>query len=230
MPFTFRDPFPFSLGPNCTDDYDRLETVYKANLGDALSTEDMTTADAKMRATCLMFLGVKRANRRRITQQQDPRTLTDPLLARYEAILAIQRPANEAIHLRRARVAARLLAHYDATSGSLSTIVTEAFAPWTAVIHYTPIANAVTNWPGGTPPWNDANAWYSTVALICVEYIKPYAGTDAEAKTKREACLASLDEVCPAWVRFGFHETPPGYDFHWYSDISRTDITAVGDP
>src|SRR5574343_1338282 len=104
MPFTFRDPFPFSLGPNCTDDYDRIETVYKANLGDALSTEDMTTADAKMRATCLMMLGVKRANQRRIVQGQDPGALTDPLLARWESILGIQRPSNEAIHLRRSRV------------------------------------------------------------------------------------------------------------------------------
>lgn len=229
MPFSFRDPFPFSLGPNCTDDYDRLETVYKANLGDALSTDDLTTADAKMRATCLMFLGVKRANQRRVVQGQDPRALTDPLLARWEAVFKIQRPANEPIHLRRARVAARLLAYFDATSGSLNKIVSEAFAPWTAVIHYTPLADAVTNWPGGTPPWDDSTAWYSTVALICVEYIKPTAGSDDEAKTKREACRAALDEVTPAWLVFGFHETPQALDYHFYIGVSPMDMTAIGD-
>jgi hypothetical protein len=173
-----------------------------------------------------MMLGPYRANQRRILQQSDPRTLTDPLLSRWEALLGIHCSKYEAAYLRRARVAARLLAHYDATSGSISSIAEQAFAPWTYQVHYSPLATAVAMWPGN----GYATSWTSTVATMSVEYIRPVGATDAECATRRNACMASLDEVLPAWATFAFHETPDGSDFHWIVGISRVGIAVIGDP
>jgi hypothetical protein len=225
MPFSFRDPFPFSFGPQPTADYDGLEAIVKANLGDALSQDDMTATDADIRATTLMMLGAKRANDRRITQQIDPRTLTDPLLSRWESILLIHCSKYEPIHIRRARVASRLMAHYDATSGSISAIAENAFAPWLYQIHYSPLATAVMSWPGNGNPTN----FTSTVAEFSVEYIRPVGATDSECSLRRNACRAALDEVCPAWVVFNFHETDDGLDFHWIVGVSHIGIAVIGD-
>lgn len=225
MPFSFRDPFPFRFGRKPCSDYDGLEAVVKANLGDALSQDDMTTTDADIRATTLMMLGAKRANDRRVTQGIDPRTLTDPLLSRWEAILLIRCSKYEPIHLRRARVAARLMAHYDATSGSISAIVEQAFSPWTYQIRYSPLATAVLSWPGN----GAASDWYSTVAEFSVEYIRPVGATDSECSLRRNSCMAALDEVCPAWVIFNFHETDDGLDFHWIVGVSHVGIAVIGD-
>lgn len=226
MPYSFRDPFPFRFGRKPCAPYDGLESIVKANLGDALSTDDMTSTDADVRATTLMFLGAKRANDRRIVQQVDPSKLTEPLLSRQESILLIHCSKYEPIHLRRARVAARLLAHFDALAGSVSAIAENAFSPWTYQVHYSPLSTAVSLWPGN----GYATSWTSSIATLTVEYIRPVGATDLECAMRRNACTASLDEVLPAWMRFEFHETPDGSDFHWLVGISRIGIAVIGDP
>jgi uncharacterized protein YmfQ (DUF2313 family) len=225
---TWRSPFPLQFGPRSTRRIDKIYQTIRTNIGTALSDSETsaTVADDIAAARCLSI--ASRANDRRICQGQDPRTLTEPLLSRWEAILGIQAPSTDSDYIRRNRVASRLLTNATGQSGSLQTAADTAFSPWSTVVHYNSLATAVMSWPGGSP--SAPNDWYSTIANIAIEYIRPVGATDEQAEERRDACRSAFDEYLPAWCTFRFHETPSGYDFHWIADVTRCDIGVVGDP
>lgn len=225
---TWRSPFPLHLGAGSTKRIDKIYSTIRQNIGTALSDSESSNTVAEDIAAARLLSLASRANDRRICQGQDPRTLTEPLLSRWESFLGIVVSANDSEYARRYRVAARLISDYTGQSGSISKACETSFSPWEVDVHYNSVSTAVMSWPGGSPP--AASDWYSTVAMIAVEYTRPAGASDDDAATRRESCRAVLDEILPAWVTFGFHETPEGYDFHWIADVTKCDIGVVGDP
>lgn len=222
---TWRSPLPMQFGGGSTRRITRLYDSLNANQGDAITTEQGTIAGADNVASARLLSLADRAIDRRRRQGQDPRTLTDPRLSQWEAILGITRSVNDSDDVRRLRVASRLLASYGATSGSLSRLASEAFAPWTTQVRYHDAATAATLWPDSTPA--DATAWTSSVALITVEYIRPMSASDADCKARVDACNAALDEYLPAWATFCCSETYEGGSLGFYCGVSRLSHTAL---
>lgn len=225
---TWRSPFPFQFGGNSTRRVTRIYDSIRGNLGSAISQESGSFADMESRAAARVLAVADRAIDRRVVQTTDPRKLTGQRLERWEAILGTVHSINDSDLVRRNRVASRLLSFYAGDSGSISKIAEESFYPWSVNAHYTPLAAAVMSWPAGSPA--APNDWYSTVAMFAVEYIKPSGATDDDAKKRREACLASLDEHVSAWATFNFHETVGTDTYHWIAGTTRCDIGVVGDP
>ncbi|MFA4900979.1 MAG: hypothetical protein WC563_15780 [Brevundimonas sp.] len=209
--------------------YDRIH----ANMGDAITQASSSVADVENKAAAREIATADRAIERRIVQE-DPLKLTEPMLSRREAIMGISASINDSMQVRRARVAARELASYSGGSGSISTIVETSFSPWTAMAHFWPApdpanpASAKALWLGSTPA-GSATDWYSTVALITIEYIRPANGTDEEAQAKADACRAALDEYLPAWTTFCFSETYEGDAFGFYVGVSRLGFAALSE-
>jgi len=214
---TWRSPFPFQLGGQSVARVSRLYDGLRSNIGDALNTEQGTIAGGEIVAEARMLSLADRAIDRRVKQLQDPRKLTDPRLARLEAFLGITRSVNDTDQIRRLRVASRILVGYGAGSGELSRLASEAFAPWTATVHYHDAATALSAWPGN----GLTTSWTSSVALITVEYVRPTSASDADCKARVDACSAALDEHLPAWCTFCCSETYEGDTFGFMIGKSR---------
>jgi uncharacterized protein YmfQ (DUF2313 family) len=220
---TWRSPFPRQFGANSTRRITKIYDSIKSELGTALATEPGTLADAENVAAARLLSLADRAIDRRVIQGSDPRKLTEPRLSRWEAILGITASVNDSDQIRRNRVAARLLAYYSGGSGSISRMITEAFAPWTAVAHYNDAATAVMHWPVTSEP----TAWTSSVANITIEYVRPAGATDDDARGRVDAARASLDEYLPAWCTFNFHETAEGGTYGFRVGVSKLGLAVL---
>lgn len=219
---TWRSSFPQRLGANSAERVTKIYDQLHANLG-ALSTAQGTINDADTVAAARLLSLADRAIDRRVGQMCDPRTLTDPLLSRWERILGIMVSVHDTDLIRRNRVAARLLAHYDARSGAISSIAAKAFSPWTTQPHFNNAATAVMSWPGN----GNAMGWTSSVANLTIEYVRPVAATDADAKARVDACRIALDDNIPAWCTFNFHETGEGQSYGFLVGISKLGIAVL---
>ncbi len=222
---TWRCPFPRPFGGNSVSRVSRIHDALISNVGDAMTTEQGTIAGGELVASARLLSLADRAIDRRVRQGQDPRKCSDPLLARWESILGIGASVNDSDNARRARVAARLLTNYGAGAGELSRIAATAFGSWTTAIHYNDATSAAMLWPGSTP--SVPGSWYSTVALITVEYIRPMAATDDEARAKCGACADAFNEFLPAWTTFFFSETYSGDAYGFLVETSRLGFAAL---
>lgn len=222
---TWKSPFPFRLGAGSTRMIQRFYDRIHANLGDAISQDPGSVADVETKAAARLLSLAERAKLRRIIQA-DPRKLTEPRLSRWESILGIIPSVNDSDFTRRYRVAARLLAAYTGGSGSIDTIVQTAFYPWTYKVRYHDVAHAATFWLGSTPA-GSATDWYSTVALITIEYLRPAGATNDDVNARCDSCRAALDEYLPAWATFCFSETLSGYEYGFRVGVSRLGHAAL---
>jgi hypothetical protein len=221
---TWRSPWPRRFGGGSTKRITRLYDRIHANLGSAITDDPSSIADVENKAAARLLATADRAIERRVVQA-DPRKLTEPLLSRWEAWLGITVSINDSDQTRRTRVATRLLSFYDGGSGSIASIIETGFATWTAQARYHSLAEAATLWLGSTPA-GSASDWYSSVALITIEYFKPINATIEEEKSRVDACRTALDAVLPAWVTFCFSGTPVGGSYGFFLDISRLNFTA----
>lgn len=222
---TWKSPFPFRLGAGGARVIERFYDRLHAEHGDAISSDPNSIADVETKATARLLSLAHNARQRRILQA-DPRKLTEPRLSRQERILGIIPSVNDSAFARRYRVAARLLAAYTGGSGSIDTIVQTALYPWSYKVRYHDVAHAATLWLGSTPA-GTAEDWYSTVALITVEYLRPAGASDDEAKVRCDSCRLPLDEYLPGWATFCFSETLAGYEYGFRVGVSRLGHAAL---
>ena len=201
--FGWKSTFPIRLGGGGHNSVEDIYESLKANVGDALSTEDETAHDAELKAIArLLSIGDRALER--YQRQADFRKVSQ-LLDRWEDVLAIRSSVNDSLVERRNRVAARLRTNFNATAEGVSRVAAASFYPWTTDVHYTPLSDAVLYWPGGTTL--SGYPWYSTVCHFSVEYRRPQGSSEADVSARRDACEASLDEYVPAWATFDMSET-----------------------
>jgi len=198
---TWSAPFPLRFGGGSHQRIRRIFDTIRENVGDGLNSEMSAThvpanvAEDIAAARCLAM--ADRAIDRRLTQAGDPRKLTT-MLYRWESILGITPSATDGDGLRRRRVAARLLGNYDATSSGLLSAMSEAFAPWRVALSFVPFGGEVAFWPGvGSPA-----QWFSTMAVVTVNYYYPPNASDADKLSRESAARESLDNHLPAWACF----------------------------
>lgn len=223
----WKTPFSVRFGGSAHEAVEENYNRIRANNGDAFADEEDSAIDAETQAQARLLARID-AKLRNYVEQSDPRALST-LLSRWEAVLGIQPSRNDSDSERRARVASRLLTTYSATTDGIDSLARAAFYPWTTRVHYTDADDAVMYWPGGNshPDYD----WYSTVAHIVIEYVKPaYASRDA-AEARWALCLKALDEFAPAWTTFDFTETQPTGTFAgvigFYLDQPNLDVSVL---
>lgn len=221
---TWRSPFPRSFGASSTKRIDGIYDAIVENLGDALTHEETSINAADDIAAARLLSVADRAIDRRVTMVTDPRLARGETLQRWEDILGIAASVKLTEAQRATNCATRLIQLNDAGSGGIDAIAAVAFDPWEVESHYNTLSTAVAYWPGN----GYSTSWTSTLANVCVEYVRPATATDADVEWRRAACSVALDDILPAWATFTLSETPEGYDFGFHCDVSRLDYTCLG--
>jgi len=206
---------------------ERAEWIYqalKAEMGEgALSDSSTSVTEADLVATARLLARADAWIRLRINQWY-PDSMS-VMMDRWEAIFGIVPGNNDTRYQRALRLAPKMcMSCRNGLSGSISQIATTAFQPWVTNVRYVPLASATASWPGGVPA--APTEWTSSVANVCVEYIRPAAATDADVKIRRDACISALDDAIPAWATFCLSETREGYTFGFYLDMPNLDLAA----
>jgi len=226
--FGWKSPFPLRLGGSGHASVENLYNSIRANTGTALSDEEDTATVAEDKAFARALHHADMAIER-YREQSDPRNFTQ-ILERWEAILGLGVSSTMTDSDRRSQVAARLLANTAATSEGVNKIALQSFYPWQAWSVLTDLSSAVLCWPGGTTL--TGYPWYSTIANVCIEYVRPAAATQDEVDTRRSACAASLEEWLPAWATYTLSETQSAgahaLSFGFYLDQPNLDVSAFG--
>lgn len=226
---TWRAPFPLRLGGNAhkpiSDIYDELN----ANIGTGISTESGGLDDIETIATARALVIAERAIERRVAQI-DPMGLST-LLARWESILGIVPSPGETRQARVRRVAARRVQNRSSRGSGLAMLAELAFDPWTTRLHFTPNASAIKHWPGGVgaEAVTADYVWYSTVAHIVVEYVRPKGAAQDEVTSRRSACLEALEEYAAAWATFDLSETQEGLEYGFRCDQPNLDVACLSE-
>jgi hypothetical protein len=230
---TWEAPLPLRLGGASNERVRKIFDLLRANMGSAFSSDEVTPAAnvAEDIAAARLLAWADRFVDLRINQWDPHKTTV--MIERWEAILGVVPTQTDTDFERRIRIAARLLGRFSGTYSAILQIATESFAPWAVAIHTNTAASAVAWWPGGSPisdplwaSWG-VTSWYSTILNVCVEYKRPIAATDAEVETRRQACLASLDEHLPAYCTYNVSETLDGSDFGFRIGESRLGYAAL---
>lgn len=224
---TWRSPFPRRFGGGSTKRMTEIFDTIQENLGDAFAHEQTSINAADDIAAARLLWCADRAIDRRIMMTTDPRRARGPMLQKWEDVLGIVPSETQTEAQRATTAAARLIQLNDAGSGGVDAIAAVAFDPWTVEAHYNTLATAISHWPGGSPA--EPTEWTSTIANVCIEYIRPAAATDADVDWRVSACSSALDEILPAWTTFTLSETPDGGTFGFYCDVSRLDYTCLGE-
>jgi len=212
--------------------HERVEQVYeqiKRNLGTALDTSDDALNMIEVKAAARAIALIDRAIDRRIADG-DASTMSAPTVARWESLFGFNPPTSQSLWDRRRVLAARMTERYASTGGAISRTALEAFDPWTTHVHYTTLAGAAVYWPGDGSSTTDL-FWYSTVAHVAVEYVRPASASQEDVDMRRDACNEALDESLPAWVTWDLSETP-AYGttanlFGWYCDRPNLDVAVL---
>lgn len=137
--------------------------------------------------------------------QSDPTTMVEEFVCRWEGILGITPDSSQTWTDRRRAVKARR-AQCDVSRGGIDRVVQEAFSPWEVHVHFLGKDNATMFWPGAGNTTAEL-FWYSTIALITVEYVPPASATRAEIDSRVNGCTDALDDLVSAWTDFNFSET-----------------------
>jgi hypothetical protein len=201
---SWASPFALQLGGEAYDRGEEIFRLLRENFGDAwaqTATEGNVAINVAEDIAAARVLLIADRYVERWRYQSDPTTMDQEFVQRWEKILGITPSSALTWNDRRRTLKARLSSKLD----GFATIAADAFSPWETHIHYTPNADAVKWWPGGTSTVD--LFWYSTVAHIAVEYVVPVTATREEIDARRAACFEALDAYAPAWVTFDFSET-----------------------
>lgn len=178
MPFGARNPFPLRLGGGKSTQQSIYESL-NAGLGTAFDTTDESTVTAETSADARAIAAVWSANRR-LANQWDPRRMTD-MLARWEDIFSIRPGRNDSANRRREVVTTRFLALGGDSFGTLDEICELLLGDVFIQLERTSLADANTDWPGGTP--SQLDMWASSVAHLLIRVVRPQ---DLDGITKTE--------------------------------------------
>lgn len=204
---------------------DRAETILSAlfsELGEgAQSKEDGSQVHAEMVPIARALSAADSVIDLRVNQWF-PAAMT-VMVERWEAILGIVASTNDTLLTRQSRIGARLLNWYDAKSGSIASIVEAAFGSWTTNIIFNNVADAVKHWPDTGEP----TEWYSTVANVVVEYVRPLGVTDADVESRINVLSDALEEPLPAWATYTLTETIDGSVTWFLVEESRLGYAAL---
>jgi hypothetical protein len=212
MPFGARNPFPFRLGGGKSTQQAIYESL-NAGLGTAFDTTDESTVTAETSADARAIAAVWSANRR-LANQWDPRRMTD-MLARWEKIFSIRPGRNDSANRRRGVLTARFLALGGDTVGTLDEFCELILGDDLFIeVVRTPLADAGTNWPGGTP--SNPDRWDSTVAhlLVRVERFDAVSIPFVEMLDRLSTMMTEMRNYTASWMEtdFGWDgEGAPGF-------------------
>lgn len=206
---------------------ERCETVYDALLAEwgrgAFATADTTSQGSEAVATARLLAAADSLVDLRLAQS-DPVTMTVAVES-WERVLGLVPGSADTDYTRRCRIASRISGYFSALAGAVSSIAENSFSPWTVQLHFNSTATAKVLWPAGTHTTDDD--WYSTVALVCVEYLRPATASDADVETRRQTCADALEEYLPAWAVYSLSETPDGSTYGFRVGVSRLGYTAL---
>jgi len=201
---SWASPLALELGGGGSERAEELFRILRENFGDAWNqtAEEGNIAvnvAEDIAAARLLLIADRFIERWRY--QSDPLTMAEEFVQRWEAILGITPLSSASWNDRRRTLKARL----SSQAQGFATIAADAFSPWETHIHYTPNADAVKWWPGGTSTTD--LFWYSTVAQVVVEYVVPATATRDEIDARRTACFEALDAYAAGWTTFNMSET-----------------------
>lgn len=206
---------------------DRAETILAAllsELGDgAQAKEDGSQVHAEMVPIARALASADSVIDLRVNQWF-PEAMTI-MVERWEAILGIVASTNDSLLTRQSRIGSRLLGWYNAQAGSISAIVDSAFGSWDTNLIFSDATTAVMHWPNTAEP----TEWYSTVANVVIEFIRPVGATDEEVDSRINVLSDALEESLPAWAKYTITETYAGSVTWFLVGESRLGYAALGE-
>lgn len=167
MPFGGRNPFPFRLGGGKSTQQAIYESL-NMGLGTAFDTSDGSTVTAETSADARAIAAIWSANRR-LQNQFDPRRMTD-MVPRWEGIFAVRPSTEDSANMRRGRLVLKFQALGGPLFATLDEICTSLLGSLFVSLERTSLADAHTNWPGGSP--SNLTRWDSTVAHLLVRVVR----------------------------------------------------------
>lgn len=220
--------FPFRLGGG--DPTGRESEIFMSirdNFGDALSSDSSAANVAEDTAASRCLLIADRLVER-WRYQRSPYEMGDEFLSRWQSITGVA-VTDQQYGDRVRQTLLALFAAFGDNDNSIAAVAEQAFYPWRVVVHYTTRDGAVVYWPAGAV--TDDTFWYSTIAHVCVEYVRPSNASDEDVKARRVACEDVLDLYCAAWTTFSLSETQSyganGGEFGFFLDQPNLDVSCL---
>lgn len=142
-----------------------------------------------------------------------PARMSEDILERWEAILALAPAPTDTAAVRRQRVAALLArAAHTPNSAYLNTILSASLGSAFVGLEFISFDNALIHVPDGTYPWGSVSAdmpWSSTVCHILIKLQKPSGWTERAFYDAAAMVGPLLEPILPVWVTFDWYRGGP---------------------